>query len=845
MRFTGLIFVVLPLWGGVDFEGKVRPILVGRCYACHSAATKPAGFLRVDDRAGFFRGGDSGPAVVPGKPEASLLLQRIEHADPRRRMPRESAALSAEEIATLRTWIAEGAVWPVETLTVAPARNTAGYPQLRAKHWAFQPVQNPAPPAVTNRGWPATAIDQFLLAKLEQKQLKPVGDADRLTLVRRVTYDLTGLPPTPAEVDSFLADKSPQAYAKLVDRLLASPRFGERWGRHWLDVARYGESSGPSRNIPYPHAWRYRDYVLDAVNRDVPYNQFLQEQIAGGLLPAATPAERDRLLIATGFLALGPKDVNQRFKERFQMDNVAEQIDTVTRSTIALTVSCARCHDHKFDPIPTADYYALAGIFTSTEDAAGVRNKMGGAGLDYYDPARLLRHSAYQPKADPATLSRLEAELATAKAKWEAIRGTPEGLKIAANGRPTQQPFRLQYEKLQKEWLSLTDHGTLGYAIHGVRDAQQIADTNIRVRGEAELLGPVAPRGFLTAFAVPGAPPLNRAQSGRRELAQWLTSDRNPLTTRVMVNRIWQHLHGEGLVKTVDNFGLTGDRPSHPELLDYLASQFLADGWSIKKTVRRLVLSRSYRLASTKVSENVAVDPANRLVWRHAPRRLDAEEVRDSILLSSGRLQLNPPPASAVRALSMIEMRDNGPESRAIIEQADGSLARSVYLPLLRGVTPRALEAFDPVAQTLVTGQRDATTVPTQALFLMNSTFVRQQSLALAGELLAEGGSAAERIRRAYRRILNRLPTPQELDRAASFVPEYAAAYRPPPPLSLTLPVAAKPAAPPAAPADPDNVDRTDSRPAEPEIRPANAEAAAWMSLVQALYASAEFRFVL
>ncbi len=845
MRTLVLAFTALPLLAGVDFESKVRPILVGRCYACHSAATKPAGFLRVDDRTGFFRGGDSGPAVVPGKPEASLLLQRIEHADPRRRMPRESPALNAEEIATLKTWIAEGAVWPVETLTVTPAKNTAGYLQLRAKHWAFQPLRNPVPPPVANRAWPATAVDQFLLAQLEQKQLKPVGDADRLTLVRRVTYDLTGLPPTPAEVDAFLADKSPQAYAKLVDRLLASPRFGERWGRHWLDVARYGESSGPSRNIPYPHAWRYRAYVLDAVNRDVPYNQFLREQIAGDLLPAASPAERDRLLIATGFLALGPKDVNQRFKERFQMDNVAEQIDTVTRSTVALTVSCARCHDHKFDPIPTADYYSLAGIFTSTDDAAGVRNKMGGAGLDYYDPSMLLRHSAYQPKADPATLSRLEADLATAKAEWEAIRGTPEGLKIAANGRPTQQPFRLKYEKLQKEWLSLTDHGTLGYAIHGVRDAKQIADTNIRVRGEAELLGPVAPRGFLTAFAVPDAPPLNRAQSGRMELAQWLTSDQNPLTPRVVVNRIWQHLYGEGLVKTVDNFGLTGDRPSHPELLDYLAAQFVADGWSVKKTVRRVVLSRSYRLASTKVPANVEVDPANRLVWRHAPRRLDAEEVRDSILLSSGRLQLNPPPASAAQALSMIEMRDNGPESRAIIEQADGSLARSVYLPLLRGVTPRALEAFDPVTQTLVTGQRDATTVPTQALFLMNSTFVRQQSLALASDLLAQAGSEADRIRQAYRRILNRLPTAQELDRAASFVHEYAAAYRAPAPSLAAPPVTAKPVVNPATPADPDNIDRTEIRPAEPEIRPANAQAAAWMSFAQALYASAEFRFVL
>lgn len=827
------------------FEKKVRPVLVNHCYNCHSADTKPAGGLRVDDRNGLLTGGSSGPAIVPGEPEKSLILQRIRHDDPKRRMPKEGGALTESEIAALTTWIKDGVAWPAEKLPDTFGRSAPAYEKLRVRHWAWQPLTDAPPPKVTNQAWPLSDVDRFILAKLEEKKLTPVAQADRLTLIRRVTFDLTGLPPTPSEVDHFLSDRSPQAYAHLVDRLLQSPRFAERWGRHWLDVARYGESTGPSRNIPYPHAWKYRDYVLDAFNRDVPFDRFIQEQVAGDLLPAANATERDRLIIATGFLALGPKDVNQRFKERFQMDNVDEQIDTVSRSVLAITVSCARCHDHKFDPIPTGDYYALAGIFTSTDQLAGVRSKMGGAGLEYYDYRMLAKLGPEMPPADPERVKTLTAEIAVAQKKWDAIRGTPEGLKPAADGKPTQRPYRLKLEALQTELLRLTDPAEHGYAAHGLRDGK-VADTAIRIRGQAERLGPTVPRGFLTAFAVTSASPVNPSQSGRLELAQWLTNPQNPVTPRVIVNRVWQHMFGQGIVTTVDNFGVTGDRPSHPELLDYLAAQFIRDGWSIKKLVRDLALSRAYQMDSAAPAGYKEVDPANRLVWRHAPRRLDAEEIRDSILASSGRLNLNPLIASPAKNLKMIEMPDNGPESRDIHQYADLSVHRSIYLPLLRGVVPSSLEAFDPVTQTLVTGQRDSTTVPTQALYLLNSAFVREEAQALAARLLAQPGSATARIQQAYRLTLNRPAASHEVSRARSFLEQYEATYSK---VSHPQTIAVKTEKLSALVDRVDQADQTDAERnaqagSDATVQPNDSREAAWMSFVQALYGAAEFRFV-
>lgn len=838
------------------FEKKIRPILVENCYTCHSAETKPSGGLRVDDLNGLLSGGNTGPAILAGDPDGSLFLQRILHTDPKKVMPKEGDKLTEAQIADLRTWIQDGVAWPRERIPPSLTRVNPEFDALKKKHWAWQPLTQPEVPAVQEKTWAEGDVDRFVLAKLESKKLTPVADADRVTWIRRISYDLTGLPPTPTEIETFVKDSFTDAAAKVVDRLLESPAFGERWGRHWLDVARYGESTGPSRNIPYPHAWKFRDYVIDAVNRDVPFDRFIQEQVAGDLLSASNDDERNRLLTATGFLALGVKDVNQRFKVRFIMDNVDEQIDAVTRSVLGLTVSCARCHDHKFDPIPMADYYALAGIFTSTDNAAGVRNKMGGGGLDYYDPVNLIRLKTDLPAPPEAKVKELEAKVAVAKEAFEAIRGTPEGLKKGKDGRPVQRGYRTKFENLQADLLELTDPAAQGGAVHGVRDSKVIADTEIRIRGEAERLGPTVARGFLSTFTVPGAPAVNPAQSGRLELAQWLTSKDNPLTSRVAVNRIWQHLFGDGLVSTVDNFGVNGDVPSHPELLDFLAQDFIRQGWSVKKLVRTLALSHAYRLGSDAPETHHELDPANRLVWRHSPRRLAAEEMRDSMLASSGRL-LTKPEVSAASKLRMVEMRDNGPEAAGIHTASDTGLQRSVYLPLLRGVTPKSLEAFDPAEQTLVSGQRASTTVPTQALYLMNSGFVRQQSLALAERLLkGQGTPTADqtRLREVYLLTLGREPTVQEASRAAQFVTEYAASYVPPVEDPAAPTVEPQPMIAVAAtdantgaivtPVNSDDVDRTDATVTETVVQPKTAEAAAWMSLAQALYASAEFRFV-
>ena len=852
------------------FEKKVRPILVNRCYNCHSDAFKEAGGLRVDVGISIFAGGNDGPVILPGHPEKSLLIERVKTADSKKRMPQESnEALPPEEVAILETWIKNGAAWPDETekLPQTPARIAAAYPKLKAHYWSWQPLTDPAVPAVADASWSSTNIDRFVLAKLEEKKLAPVKDADPATLIRRVSYDLTGLPPTPAKVKAFQKNHSSEAYARLVDRLLASPQFGERWGRHWLDVARYAESSGPSRNMPYPNAWRYRDYVIDSVNRDVPYDRFLQEQLAGDLLPAATPTEHDRLLIATGFLALGPKDVNQRFKARFKMDNVDDEIDTVTRSTMALTVSCARCHDHKFDPIPATDYYALAGIFTSTEDDAGLGSRMGGSSLDYYEPKHLgyLSTSSQASPIPKEQIDTLRAERDAAKKELDAIR---EKDAAALKANPIQPPLsasekqkrlELQRNFIQlKENLQLIDDlGERGYAVHSVRDGV-IADTTVRIRGVEERHGPAVPRGFLTVLNLPNTPQIPANHSGRLELAQWITRPDNPLTSRVYVNRVWQHLFGVGIVSSLDNFGSTGDQPSNPELLDYLAQDFIRNGWSTKKLVREIVLTRAYRLGSDIPPGYRDIDPADHFVWRHAPRRLETEEIRDSILASSGQLDLNHPKGSPSMALRMIEIRDDGPVVHSILDAADQSHGRSIYLPLLRDETPRPLAAFDPVTQTLVTGQRDETTVPTQALFMLNSPFVRQQSLELADRLLADHNrSDTERIREAYELVSGHDPTPQDIARVKAFLTRYSATWGRSHSASSTpgyarVALASNQASSITAGivrsdglAQDDSVDNTSQGTDVPQIKlPDTAGEAAWAAFVQSLYGSAAFQFV-
>lgn len=850
------------------FEKKIRPLFVNNCYECHSANTNAKSGLRVDDRNGLIQGGDRGGAVVPGAPEKSLLLKAVRQIDPDLKMPPKKH-LSEEEIADLARWIADGAAWPPDPVVIIVGKPNPVYDKLRKQHWAWQPLHTAAVPQVGDQSWPRDDIDRFILARLEEKGLKPAGDASKSALIRRVTFDLTGLPPTPEDIDAFTADGSADAFEKVVDRLLASPAFGERWGRHWLDVARYAESTGPSRNIPYPHAWRYRDYVIDSFNGDKPYDQFIREQIAGDLLPFASQQQRDEQLIATGFLALGAHDVNQRFKIRFVMDNIDEQIDTMSRSILGLTASCARCHDHKFDPIPTSDYYALAGIFFSTDLCAGVRNKMGGGGMDYYDTRMLLRLGPANT-IDPQRAKKIEQaqkQLEALKTELQSLADKPQGLVKGPDGKTRRATIRQSIRKLEKDLLELTDPAADGHAALGARDARIITDTEIRIRGEAERLGPVVPRGFFSLVTFPNQPVVDRQHSGRLELAQWLTNPQNPLTSRVMANRVWEHLFGQGLVRSVDNFGTTGDAPSHPELLDHLAMRFIEGGWSIKKLVRATVLTRAYQLSSEKVKENVAVDPADRLIWRHNPRRLEAEEIRDAMLAASGKLDGTRPPASPAKDLKVMEMVDNGAVAAGIIAAGRASLHRSVYLPLLRGLTPAALEVFDFAQQGMVTGSRDNTTVATQALYLLNDPFVRRQSLNLADQLLSRDDlDDSARIELAYRRTLGRGPTPAEISRAQAYLADYEAAARSE---IATAPAPAKPAqalanadrpaiagtesgesdstsAPKkkSVPVNPDTIVHRDVPVKDDVIVPGTPRAAAWASFCQALFGTVEFQYL-
>ncbi len=670
--------------GDQFFEAKIRPVLVAHCYECHSAqASKVRGGLLLDSRDGLRSGGDNGPVIVPGNPGKSRLIKALEHDG--LKMPKKK--LPASVIADFVTWVKMGAPDPRSAArAVAYKRMTI---EEARRFWSYQSLARVSPPAVKNTAWPRTDLDRFVLARLESKGLAPAGDADRRVLLRRLSFDLVGLPPSPEEVDAFLADRSDRAVEKVVDRLLASPHFGERWGRHWLDVARYADSNGNADNTPFPHAWRYRNYVIASFNKDRPYDRFVTEQLAGDLLPADSPAQKDEHLVATGFLALTSKPRAQN-NPNYAMDLVADQIDVTTRGVLGLTVMCARCHDHKFDAIAQKEYYALAGFFESTQMLAGAggRGKRGGTG----------------------------------------------GLLGLAGG---------------------------GQAM-GVRDGKP-TDSVVCIKGESRQRGERVPRGFLAVATTGKAPSISRSNSGRLELAQWLTSKDNPLTARVAVNRIWQHLFGRGLVGTPDNFGALGEKPTHPELLDWLAGRFIQDRWSHKKTIKLIVLSRTYQQASDHHAGNYRADPDNRLLWRMSPRRLEGEAIRDAMLAVSGRLERKPPAGAPVTTPA------RGKRGGVNAREAN---YRSVYLAVPRGnPLPEFLAVFDAANPNLVVAQRDVTTVPAQALFLMNSPFVRDQSTALAGRLLAAARlDDAGRVELAYKLALARLPSAGERDRAVAYV---------------------------------------------------------------------------
>jgi hypothetical protein len=774
----------------------------------------------------------------------------------------------------------------------APSLRAADGPdseRRQREYWAYQPVRPVEPPTVKSAEWPRDGIDRFILAKLESEKLRPVADADRATLARRVYFDLTGLPPTPQQLDEFTNDTRPDAYERLVDSLLASPRYGERWGRHWLDVVRFGESL-TLRGFVLPDTWRFRDYVIEAFNSDRPFNQFMQEHVAGDLMPADSVAERRRQMIGTTFLAMGNTNLEEQDKQQLRMDVVDEQLDTIGKAFLAQTIGCARCHDHKFDPIPTSDYYAMAGILRNAksmehanvskwisvplpaepaveaelkknaaaiaaiesklkklgksqkttvvavkdvpgiviDDAAAKKvgdwthstsiktyvgdgylhddNSKKGALTLTFQPqipktGRYEVRLSYQTGKNRATNVPVyilsedgERTIPVDEKKAPAIDGRfvslgtftflkdgqgyvlvsnegtngvvvvdavqflPADDAAVAQGVPSgkssagDQSVANEVKKLTAELKRLNESGPKRETIISVVDEKEMGDTQVNVRGNVHALGATVPRGYLSCVPVKSPPKIPAGESGRLQLAEWLAAPDNPLPSRVMANRVWHWLMGSGLVRTVDNFGTTGEPPSHRELLDYLATRFVEENWSVKRLVREIVLSRTYQLSSTSDAKDFTADPENRLRWRMDRRRLDAECIRDAMLAVSGRLDL---------AMGGPTYKEGMQADYTFVQ---GSNRRSVYLPVFRNTLPELFQVFDFADPSMVVGRRNVSTVAPQALFLMNHPFPREQAEATAKRLLADGAlrDDAARLDFAARAILGRGPGADE-----------------------------------------------------------------------------------
>ena len=875
------------------FEKRVRPVFASKCMPCHSAKAKMGG-LDLTSGEGWMRAAEAGSLISAEKPEDSRLLKVLGWEDKLKMPP--SGKLPAEDIQAIATWVKSGAVWPGAVVAKAEAKGV----ESGRTFWAFQRPKKVDPPAVKNAAWVESPIDRFVLAKLEEKGLTPAPPAGKLALLRRVTLDLTGLPPTEAEMQAFLADSSPDAYRKVVDRLLASPRYGEKWGRHWLDVARYADSTGNDEDHRYPHAWRYRDYVIEAFNGDLPYDQFVREQIAGDLLPVPDESLRRRGIVATGLLALGQKAIAQQDKKKMLYDVYDEQVDVVSKSLLGLTVACARCHDHKFDPIMTKDYYALTSIFASTksfEDANPnvskllftplvpreqyaayknqqdeIRNKQIAADdvlelaverfhaeqskklADYLIAARRVSQGAkpaevakmtglredllnrwvkfvgeglahgpdleawitLKPDASDDEVSALahqyqKRSLKTLTGWTERLHKWRENYKRALTEGNMPPPARPKFDVASDRFFDevFLGKGPFSQGKKSDAEAQLLSDAeraelkrmrdeiavlkknakpepdmacaveegesvqqHVFVRGDYNNLGePVAKRFPLVLSSLEN--PAIKSTSGRLELAEWLTKPENPLTSRVMVNRVWGWHFGEGIVRTPDNFGKMGERPTNPELLDYLATQFVEIGWSVKSLHRIILLSSTYQMSSTVSDEQQKLDPENKLWSRFPRRRLDVEEMRDAMLAVDGSLDL-----TTGGTLQKGTGTDSENSSDRLSLSPEKIKRRTVYLPLRRANLPSLLNLFDFGDAATVTGKRQATNVAPQALFMMNSEFVSERSKTIADQVMQAAAKPSERIDRLYARVLNRTATAAEVDAGLTYIQAFQARGR-------------------------------------------------------------------
>ncbi len=722
------------------FETRVRPVIFDRCLDCHGRE-KSKGGLRLDSREAMLKGGESGPVVLPGKPDSSRLIAAIRY-DGDVQMP-PKGKLKEEEIAALSEWVKRGAQWPearargATSATVhssgptlaSTVASTSGITPQQRSFWSFQPLRDPAPPVIKNVAWPASTLDRFILARLEEAKLSPAPEADKTTLIRRAFFDLTGLPPSPEEVAAFVGDSSPDAFARVVDGLLASPHYGERWGRYWLDVARYGEDQAHSfQPRLYPNGYRYRDWVVRALNRDVSYDRFVRDQIAGDLIEGEGP-ERAERLAALGFFACGPV----YYGDAQRHDQYADRIDTLTRGFLGLTVACARCHDHKYDPIPTADFYALEGVFASTE---------------YVEVPAVAKEVVDAYKAGQAAIGAKDKEINSyLKAEAERLKVKVSGNQFKAVESKLPEQAKKKLAAMRGELAGLKKKAPPQYAvIHTLGDGARAIDAPVLYRGNPSTPGSKVPRHFLSVL---GGDQTSFAHgSGRLDLALAIASKDNPLTARVMVNRVWQHHFGRGLVESASNFGALGDRPSHPDLLDWLAGRFVASGWSLKVLHREIMLSSTYRQSSRLDSRGYAVDPENALLWRMNRRRLDVEAWRDAILAVAGRL----------------DAKIGGPPVN--LDQAANE-RRTLYAAISRHDLAWMLRLFDFPDPNITSGGRVETTVPIQQLFVLNSEFMISNARAVAARLTNRTDSRSlrnddDRIMRAYWLLFGRPATERE-----------------------------------------------------------------------------------
>ncbi len=720
------------------FETKVRPVIFDRCLNCHGSE-KSKGGLRLDSREAVLKGAENGPVVVPGKPGASPLIAAIRYEGDVQMPPK--GKLKEVEIAALTEWVKRGALWPAARprgatrvpvgstapLSASSVTPTASITAAQRSFWSFQPLRDPTPPAVNDDTWPASVIDRIVLAKLEENSLAPASAADKTTLIRRAYFDLIGLPPAPTEIAEFLADETSGAFARVVDRLLASPHYGERWGRYWLDIARYGEDQAHSfQPRLYPNGYRYRDWVVRALNADMPYDRFVREQIAGDLIEGPERAQR---LAALGFFACGPV----YYGDAQRHDQYADRIDTLTRGFLGLTVACARCHDHKFDPIPTSDFYALEGVFASTE---------------YVEEPAVPREIVDAYKAAQSAIQAKDKEI-TAFLKGEA-----ERLKLKVSGNQLKQvesklpdAAKKKLTGLRTELAALKKRAPPPFpVIHTLGEASRPSDAPVLIRGNPSTPGVKVPRHFLTVLGGDRNPFAHG--SGRLDLARAVASADNPLTARVMVNRVWQHHFGTGLVATSSNFGALGERPSHPDLLDWLARRFIDSGWSLKTLHREIMLSSTYRQSSRFDSSGHAKDPQNVLLWRMNRRRLDVEAWRDAILAVAGRL----------------DSKLGGP---SLSLDSPANDRRTLYAAVSRHDLAWMLRLFDFPDPNITSGSRVETTVPIQQLFVLNSEFMIANARAVSARVRkpTSGGARQDEddlICRAYLLLFGRPATERE-----------------------------------------------------------------------------------